>query len=179
MTGDSELSDFLLGWHTRAEKQRNECRLAMQEPRYLDQLKRLLAAAENLEQQRAQLEETLKKATRSGRLTPSGSKEAGALLRLGKGSARKEIRSLLAAVAQALEGREGVTGERLASSNLRQIRDEIVIAGSNVEDRVEELLDSVEEAETVLRDRGRSQPSSTGRAEVRLQIPWNERDETA
>ncbi|MFF4656436.1 hypothetical protein [Streptomyces sp. NPDC001381] len=105
-------------------------------------------------------------------------------LRQGCRAARSELDHLLAAVAEAREGREAVTGEQLASANLRQLRTEIVTPKGQAEGSTDDLLEFTEDVRRALHTEAQNRPSATiHRTEVRLQLPrndaHNDRDATA
>ncbi|MFE9023739.1 hypothetical protein ACFYNL_34920 [Streptomyces sp. NPDC007808] len=152
---------------------------AMRAKSYDEQLQRVQAAAQNLHELCANLEQSLRKAIRSGTIGT----DLRDLHQRCKG-ARGELDHLLAAVAEAQDGRMAVTGEQRANANLRQIRAEIVTLKGQIENGTEELLDFVEDVRRDLCAEGNSRPSaSIRRAEVHLQLPesdsWNDRGASA
>lgn len=180
MSRDSvALADFLQRWQDKANKYLQASQSAMRASSYDEQLHRVQAAAQNLHRLCGELEQTLRKARRS---TAIGT-DLGPLHQRCK-SSRSELDHLLAAVAEAQDGRKAVTGEQLANANLRQIRAEIVTLKGQIENGTEDLFDFLETISQDLHSEGNSRPSaSIRRAEVHLQLPqsdsWNDQDESA
>ncbi|QOV33305.1 hypothetical protein IM697_24040 [Streptomyces ferrugineus] len=139
----------------------------MRAANYVEQLQRLQAAAQILHQLCGALEQELRKARRSSTIDTDLNP-----LRHRCRTARSELDHLLAAVAEAQEGRKAVTGDQLASTNLRQIRTEIITLKGQVENGTEDIVELVEDVCQALHSEGHSRPSATTRrTEVRLQLP--------
>ncbi|MGW7514374.1 hypothetical protein ACWGJ2_02120 [Streptomyces sp. NPDC054796] len=173
------LARFFEGWEEKADEQLRRSRDAMRASDYDGQLKRMQAAAQNLHQLCDDLEQTLRRERRSLGL------DVGLdALRQACEITGGELEHVLAAIAEAQEGRQAVTGAELANANLREIRAEIVTRKRRAEKAVQDLVELVETLCQEPPSQGSSGLSpSTRRTEVHLQLPrddfWNDGDETA
>ncbi|MGV9995103.1 hypothetical protein [Streptomyces sp. NPDC003374] len=180
MSKDSvALAAFLENWQEQAVTSLQSSQAAMLASSYAEQLQRLQAAAQKLHQLYGALEQELRRTRRSSTITTDLDP-----LRRGCRAARSGLDHLLAAVAEAQEGREGVTGDQLASPNLRQIRTEIVTLKDQTEASADDLLELAEDVCRALYAEAQNRPSATiHRTEVRLQLPRDDgcgdRDATA